>query len=248
MGLLRALELHRLGRRGWAEAEWARAIADLGPEQRAAAARLAAAEGWHPAAIRALAAPETLGHYRLRFPLAHRRAVERAARRAGLEPALLFALARAESAFDPEAVSRAGARGLVQLLPATAEATARALGGTAGTWTRPERNLELGAWYLKSLLERHRGEPALALAAYNAGPGAVARWLARGRIGAHPDLWLETLPYRETREYVPRVLAFAMLYEWRLGGRMRPALAWLEGGAADVTLAPRCPEPSEAAR
>lgn len=243
--LIRALELRRIGRHAWADAEWRHLASELGdPGQRAQAARLAARIGWHRAAIELLATGPTQGHYRLRFPLAHREAAERAARRARLEPALLFALARAESAFDPEAQSPAGARGLVQLLPGTAEAVARRFGGSPGAWRAPDRNLELGALYLRLLLDRYQDRLWLALAAYNAGPGAVDRWLSRSAIAEHPDLFLETIPFRETREYVPRVLAFAMLYRWRLQGRMPPATVWL-GESAQPTAAtePRCGAP-----
>ncbi len=244
-GLTRALELRQIGRRVWAEAEWRRLANELGdPRERAQAARLAAHIGWHRAAIELLAAEPTQDHYRLRFPLAHRQATERAARRARLEPALLFALARAESAFDPEARSPAGARGLVQLLPGTAEAVARRLGGSPGAWQAADRNLELGAHYLRFLLDRYQDRLWLALAAYNAGPGAVDRWLARSAIADYPDLFLETIPFRETREYVPRVLAFTMLYRWRLEGRMPPATLWLEESRQPpAATEPRCPVP-----
>jgi soluble lytic murein transglycosylase len=248
-GLLRALELWQLGRTRWADAEWRRLIDTLeAPGERAQAARLAAAVGWHRAAIAMLAGEATQGYYRLRFPLAYREAVTRAARRARLEPALLFALARAESAFDPAAQSPAGARGLVQLLPGTAEATARRLGGSAGDWHSPARNLELGALYLRSLLDRYQDRPWLALAAYNAGPGAVERWLSRSALADHPDLFLEVIPFRETREYVPRVLAFASIYRWRLEGRIPTALAWLGDSAHGSAAAePRCEGSGEGA-
>ncbi len=246
-GLIRALELWQLGRRSWAEAEWQQLSNALAsPEARAKAARLAADLGWHRAAIQMLAGEATQSHYRLRFPLAYREPVERAARRAHLEPALLFAVARAESAFDPQAQSPAGAFGLVQLLPATAKATARRLGGSPGDWRAPARNLELGAHYLRSLVDRYQGRVWLALAAYNAGPAAVDRWLARSAIADHPDLFIETIPFRETREYVSRVLAFAMIYRWRLERRMPSALAWLAPEEKRLALAaPHCPAAGE---
>ncbi|MBE3587858.1 MAG: lytic transglycosylase domain-containing protein [Thermoanaerobacteraceae bacterium] len=108
------------------------------------------------------------------------------AARFGLEPALLKAVARVESGFNPYALSPAGAQGLMQLMPATAAAM-----GVRDPWD-VRQNLEGGARYLRSLLDRYHGNVTLALAAYNAGPGAVERY------GGVP-------PYRETRQYIQRV-------------------------------------------
>lgn len=146
------------------------------------------------------------------------------------EPALLLAVARQESQFDPTAVSPAGARGLMQLMPATARAVARelALGyDRRALLAEPAYNLRLGTRYLARQLERF-SEPALALAAYNAGPGRVEAWLAqhgdpRGR-GRHALIdWIERIPFRETRNYVQRVLEAAEVYRILLAERAPPA-------------------------
>jgi peptidoglycan DL-endopeptidase CwlO len=113
--------------------------------------------------------------------------IQEAARRAGVEPALVAAVAHAESNFNARATSPAGAKGLMQLM----NGTARGL-GVADPFN-PEQNLAGGARLLAGLLKQFRGDPALALAAYNAGPGAVQRF------GGIP-------PYEETRRYVPKVL------------------------------------------
>jgi soluble lytic murein transglycosylase len=149
----------------------------------------------------------------------------------GAEPALLLAVARQESQFDPGAVSPAGARGLMQLMPATARAVARELEiafRPHALLAEPAYNLRLGARYLGRQLDNF-GEPALALAAYNAGPGRVEAWLARygdprGR-GRHALVdWIESIPFRETRNYVQRVLEGAEVYRWLLAERRAPAL------------------------
>ncbi|MGB9804177.1 lytic transglycosylase domain-containing protein [Desulfofundulus sp.] len=114
--------------------------------------------------------------------------IDGVAEKYGLEPALLKAVVKVESGFNPLARSPAGAQGLMQLMPATAAAM-----GVKNPWD-PRENLEAGARYLKSLLERFGGNVNLALAAYNAGPGAVRRY------GGVP-------PYRETRQYLQRVAA-----------------------------------------
>jgi soluble lytic murein transglycosylase len=145
--------------------------------------------------------------------------------------ALLLAVARQESQFDPSAISPAGARGLMQLMPATARAVARELEiafRADALLAEPAYNLRLGAHYLSRQLERF-GEPALALAAYNAGPGRVEAWLAqygdpRGR-GRHALVdWIERIPFRETRNYVQRVLEGAEVYRWLLAERAPPLL------------------------
>jgi len=129
--------------------------------------------------------------------------IEPAARGLGLDPALVYALMRRESRFDVRARSAAGARGLLQLRPATAERTAALLhlhDGVGGQVDDPERNLALGAHYLALLVSRF-GDPVVALAAYNAGPGFAEGW-ARARAGQPLDAWVESIPFRETREYV----------------------------------------------
>jgi soluble lytic murein transglycosylase len=125
---------------------------------------------------------------------------------------------RRESRFDARARSGADARGLLQLRPATAERTATLLGLPPEAWTRledPRVNLGLGLQYLALLASRF-GDPAVALAAYNAGPGAAAAW-ARARAGQPLDAWVESIPFRETREYVKIVSAEWDLYRLLAG-------------------------------
>ncbi len=121
---------------------------------------------------------------------------------------LLQALMREESALDPEAVSPAGAVGLTQLMLPTAQQVARRLRlpkPDRGALTDPETSIRIGAAYLGQLLKRYGGGTAQALAAYNAGEGAVGRWRAGGREG-DLDEWVEEIPFDETRGYVKRVL------------------------------------------
>jgi soluble lytic murein transglycosylase len=129
------------------------------------------------------------------------------ARAVGVDPSLLLAVMRRESGFRPGVRSGAGAEGLLQLRPATAERVAAVLGLPVGLGARlgePEVNITLGAHYLGLLLARF-GDPAIAVAAYNAGPAAAAEW-ARARAGMPLDAWVESIPYRETRGYVRIVL------------------------------------------
>ncbi len=147
--------------------------------------------------------------WQLAYPRAYWTAVERVARQVGLDPFLILAVAREESRFDPQAVSPAGAVGLMQLLPATAREMEPDVGFRE--ILDPETNLHLGSRYLAAQL-RWFGDLWLALAAYNAGPGAARRFAARG-LG-DPDEFVERIPYAETRAYLRRVLQSYGIYRW----------------------------------
>ncbi len=220
----RALELHAVGRRVEANRAWDFALGSLSDSDRLQLALLASAQGWHDRVAFALASGDNLRHYALRFPLAERDTVERESTLNKLDPAWTLALVRAESAWQPDVRSGANAWGLMQLLPATGQQMARQLGvnwrGTS-TLLDPQTNIQLGSRYLAQQAERFQGSALLATAAYNAGPTPVKRWLAeRGALPA--DVFVETIPYKETRDYVARVQAFSVIYDWRLHGKVRP--------------------------
>jgi len=141
---------------------------------------------------------------RVFFPLHFQEELMDAARRTGVDPSLLAAVALAESGFRPEAISEQGAVGLMQLLPSTGEWVAQEAGlpwRGPSSLRRPDISLQAGGWYLAWLLERFKGDPVLALAAYNVGQHTVDDW--RVQRGA---LELPELPYPETRFFVRRVL------------------------------------------
>jgi len=218
-GFDRALELRRVGLPDWARREWNTAVRGLDRDGLRAAAALAMRENWPDRAIAALADSGDLRWYDWRFPDAYGELVAAAAQRHSLDEAWVRGLMRSESALAEDAVSPAGARGLMQLTPDTARALARRHGlpyAGVDQLMQPADNIRFGTTYLGELLDRFGGSPVLAAAAYNAGPRAVERWLADAHP-ADPVAWIETLPYFETRDYVPRVLAFATLYDWRLG-------------------------------
>jgi soluble lytic murein transglycosylase len=140
-----------------------------------------------------------------------------------VEWALVHALVRQESRYDAEAVSSAGARGLMQLMPGTAKEVARKAGLSHQTdWLtkKPGHNVELGTRYLKKLLNKYDGNYAMALAAYNAGPSRVDRWireLGDPRTGSISLVnWIEMIPIYETRNYVQRVLEGVYVYRQTL--------------------------------
>ncbi len=151
-----------------------------------------------------------------------------------MDPALLYALALQESRFDPSAVSPAGARGLMQLMPATASYVANdpsLRGANAARLHEPGLSLEIGQRYVH-YLARHEavgGDLIRLLAAYNAGPGNLQRWLPANRHRADPVLFIESIPVAETRIFVQRVLTFSWIYANRLG-LPSPSLDAVAGG------------------
>jgi soluble lytic murein transglycosylase len=150
-----------------------------------------------------------------------------------VDPALVLAVIRQESSFDPDATSPAGARGLMQLMPAQAQASGRALGlpvTPAALSDDPGLNVQLGSTFLHDLLGRFSGSLPLSIAAYNAGPLRVAEWLAQNGDprGADADAmidWIELIPFSETRNYVQRVIEGTTIYRARLGEKLEP-LPW----------------------
>jgi soluble lytic murein transglycosylase len=237
-GLMRALDLYEVGRPGWAAQEWAAALRDVPLPEQALAVEAALARGWNDRAAQTLGSGEGMRYYGQRFPLPHASALRTQSTRHRLHPEWVAGLIRAESSWMSGARSPADARGLMQLLPSTAQQTARRLGqrfSGAPSLHNPLVNIELGTAYLREMLDAHGGQPGLATAAYNAGPAAVARWRqARPQTAPLLDdtiLWLETIPFHETRDYVARVMAFSLIYDWRLDGRAGSLLARLEGRA-----------------
>lgn len=212
---VRARELHAIGLRAPSRAElraYEHATAD---DPSATAALLPAYQvvGGYRDAIR-LGSARGYTDPAIFFPLAFWPQVSRSAGQNGTDPLLILALMRQESMFDPAARSPADARGLMQLLPSTAERTASNIGAPspAGQLYDPDVNISLGVAHMQELLRDYGGDPVKVLAAYNAGPSAVAKWEARfGTLP--PDEFVESITYRETRDYVKRVLGNYRRYQ-----------------------------------
>ncbi len=213
-----------LGRTLDARREWYFWIPSLDVVERAQAAKLAQRWEWHDVGILTVARTPYRDDLRLRFPLAHEEAVARHASDHGLEPAMVLAMIRQESAFKIDAASPKGARGLMQLMPSTGKRVARSVGVRLKRRSQlfdPALNVKLGTAYFRRLLDRTEGNHVLALGAYNAGPHRVEDW--RPQSGSVPaDVWIENIAYTETREYVKRVLAYTVVYEHRLGKAPTP--------------------------
>jgi soluble lytic murein transglycosylase len=219
-GIQRALELHALERDIQARREWQYATRNATPKQLKAAATLAEASNWHDQAIFTLAKTGYWDDLELRFPLSHLELVEQLAQQHDLDIAWIFAVIRQESAFMRDARSHAGAMGLMQLMPATARSVAKKQLGKKRAprkqaLLKPDTNIELGSAYLKHLLQRLENSPVLATAAYNAGPHRVDKWLPPHDLDA--DIWVDLVPFNETRRYLRSVLSYMVIYDKRLG-------------------------------
>ncbi|HEX6242457.1 MAG TPA: transglycosylase SLT domain-containing protein, partial [Polyangiales bacterium] len=164
----------------------------------------------------------TLALYRLVYPQAFAPLIEDSALRERVPPAFVRAVAREESGFYPKAVSRSGAHGLIQLMEATAKAISKGglrLPTTPSALQEPSVNLALGTRFIATLSASVRGQLALVPAAYNAGPAAAGRWLSQ-RNHEPLDVWIENIPFDETRSYSRRVLQTYGVYHWLATGEM----------------------------
>ena len=209
--------------KNWAVAEWSSETSRLPSSELKVAAALANREGWYDRAIFALGNSGDLRFYEWRFPLLWEADIKREAAANKLDPAWVYGTIRSESAMVENARSSANALGLMQVTPATGKQVAKKHGlrwsGSAQLKT-VAGNLPIGTAYMHDLLEEYRHNPVLVSGSYNAGPNAVKRWLDTRPMG-EAAIWVETLPYFETRDYIPRVLAFTTLYDWRLGGTVK---------------------------
>jgi soluble lytic murein transglycosylase len=205
-GLIRAHELFDCDMADDAAVEWTAVLGGAEPAVKVQAAHLAARWGWHAESIAMLAQAGEWDDVPLRYPRPYPDAVAAASELAGVPADWILGVMRQESLYRKDAVSRADARGLMQMLPATAAAVAR-------RWHLPSPRKDdlfdpsvavpLGAAHLRELLNRYAGQLDVSLAAYNAGAAAVARWLPRKSMDA--DVWIENIPYTETRGYVQHI-------------------------------------------
>ncbi|MCW8890750.1 MAG: transglycosylase SLT domain-containing protein [Sedimenticola sp.] len=216
-GLMRARELFQLGRFIDARREWQMTIGQLNRLDLKRVSKLAQSWGWHDRAIFTLARTGYWDDLELRFPLEHITLVEEKSSAKDLDNAWVFAVMRQESAFSSDAHSPAGARGLMQLMPATAKYIAKKENLKAPKKRHlyePEVNITLGTAYLNYVYRQLGENQVLATAAYNAGPHNVRKWLPDNTLPA--DIWVELIPFNETRRYTERVLSYAAIYDQRL--------------------------------
>ncbi|WP_165831975.1 transglycosylase SLT domain-containing protein [Aliidiomarina sp. B3213] len=217
----RAFELFAIGRSLQARREW-NMLGYRGTYDEQVLSSIAAHEaGWHDQAIFGLAHTGQFNDVEKRFPLAYMSLISSHANSHDLDPAWVFALARRESAFRPDAISRVGARGLLQVMPDTANYVSRRTPGpnlgrvSNYRLMQPEENVKIATRYMSDLMRRTGNHWVIATAAYNAGLNRVEEWLPESPMPF--DIWVETIPYEETRDYVKNVLAYQQIYTNLLG-------------------------------
>lgn len=213
--MLRARELFFLNRPVDAKREWFQGLRSLDTEQIKQAAVIASSWDWHDSAIKTVAKTSHRNDYSLRFPMPYKQQVLIHVNSKQLDASVIYGVMRRESLFDPLAKSEVGALGLMQLMPSTARRVAKLLG-----MKRPrqsdilniENNINFGTYYFRTVLNRFKNNVSLAIAAYNAGPLNIRRWLP-AEDGMPADLWVETVPFKETRNYIQAVLAYATVFD-----------------------------------
>jgi len=217
-GLKRALLLRKLDLNEDALAEWNWALRDMNDRQLLAAAELARQARWYDRAISTAERTREAHSIDLRYITPYRDLAESFAREQNLDVAWVYGLMRQESRFIEYARSRVGAGGLMQIMPGTARWIGQQMGASRKTVEKvgqPETNIRFGTWYLKKLYNGLDQSTVLATAAYNAGPARARKWQSNSSLeGA---IYVETIPFLETRQYVKKVLANAMFYAERLG-------------------------------
>jgi len=213
----RIKEWRAVKKRFVAKREWDFATRDYTDPELVAAAKLAYSWGWIDEAIRTSNRIQHLTDFKLKFPTPHKAHILGAAKARTLDPALIYSLTRQESLFFSEAKSGAGAFGLMQLMPRTAKEVALKQQiplRRVDELNNPSTNIALGTAYLSKLMQS-TSHPVLATASYNAGPHRVREWLPEKNMPA--DIWIEIMPYDETRDYVKNVMSFSVAYDYLLG-------------------------------
>lgn len=203
-----------------AHSEWYALLQSTdGAAQQQNLALLATQNGWYRMAIDAATRAKAWDALDQRFPTPYQEIFTRHATTHDVPRTELMSIARRESAFFPEAQSPVGARGLMQIMPATAKQVAASLKEphTQADLFEVEHNILLGSAYYRQVLARFGGNRVFALTAYNAGPHRVDRWRDKTGKGVPVEVWIETIPYQETRNYVQAVLAYNVVFQYLVG-------------------------------
>ncbi len=219
----RVVKLAELDMRADSVREWSYIVRGLSDDELLLAADFARRNGLYDRAINTAERTQARHDFGLRYLAPYRNEFDAAARAQDIDVAFLYGIARQESRFNLDIVSSAGAVGLMQLMPGTARWVAKQMSRTDYRPARigeAETNTQFGAFYFKYWLDRLDGMAALAAAAYNAGPGRAQAW--RPSAPLEGAIWVETIPFNETRDYVKKVLANAQVYAQALDSDVKP--------------------------
>jgi len=229
-GIARAEELYKIGMTIDARREWQFVIKNMSPRKLQVAAMLASELGWHDRAIFTIGRTKTLDDLKLRYPIVFKKQVLRHAQHNKIAPAWVYGVLRQESAYMTDARSHAGALGLMQLMPRTARYEAKQLRMRLRNRyeiLNVDKNIRLGTAHLRRVLDINKGRHVLATASYNAGAQRVKSWLPKSET-VPADIWIETIPFKETRKYVKRVMSTMAVFEKHLDQPVTPMLKRLD--------------------
>ncbi|MEM7016579.1 MAG: transglycosylase SLT domain-containing protein [Pseudomonadota bacterium] len=233
----RVHEFFEVGMHSMARREWGGLLEVMTPREIAMAARIAKSRHWYDRAIITAAKAEAYDDLDVRFPIPHLQEITNYAHKRKLEQAWVYGVIRQESAFMQSVYSHAGAMGLMQLMPSTGRYLARKARlrlSNKRQLMEVDTNLKLGTLYLRELLDTFKGSHILATAGYNAGPGRAQRWHRR-RACLPDDVWVELIPFDETRDYVKKVLTYTAIFHTRLDEPVRPLALAMQRPAACKT-------------
>lgn len=234
IGIRRAIALAKLGLWRDEMAEWRWATRAFSDQELLAAASIAYQNRLYDCMIRAALATHVVKNFVLAYPILYRQAVEQAARRWQLNPAWIYGTIRQESRFSASALSLVGAQGLMQLMPHTVHRLAKFLRVSHRCIRFPEKNILLGTTYLWQLHDKFHAQVLLASAAYNAGPVRVIEWTPPHKVAG--DVYIENIPFYETRLYVQKVLVNTFFYDMLLRRSCLSLHEWL--GTVKLDLGP----------
>jgi soluble lytic murein transglycosylase len=223
-----AFELFALDMISQARKEWIIGYQKLNIPQRRALADLAYQKGWYNKVSAIMGALGLWKNYKMRYPLAYKKEITQLANNYNLLPQWIMSIITQESAWQTDAISRADARGLMQLIDATAKRLSKKLGISywgKGQLHEANFNLRLGIYYQRLLFDQFNNHPLLALASYNAGETKANDWLRD--FPKSPDVWAETIPYRETRGYINKILTNITIYDWLINTTPRRITYWM---------------------
>ena len=214
-----AVELDAVGYFLNSRQAWSHALTLLDEPEQIAAGQVGLRNQLYYSAIVAMAKASFWEDLSVRFPIPHRPVFERWANQEQISMPWMLAISRQESSFAADIRSSAGARGLMQVMPATAREIARNKGITYSRkrLSDPAYNIQLGANYLRQGIDRLSGNMIFSTAAYNAGIHRASRWLKDDKDQLPLDIWIEIIPFSETRKYVKNVMAFSVIYADKLG-------------------------------
>ena len=218
--IIRSRELFLVGETVNAVREWSAAGKNFNDKQWEAAGLAFYEWGWHHIAIISMVKARSWQDIVVRFPVLHEQQYRIHASKHQLDTQLLMAITRQESAFNTKASSPSNAKGLMQLLPSTAKYIAKKVSipyKSSRDLLEADKNIALGSAYYKYLMNKFDNNRAVSIASYNAGPGRVGKWLNKSGGNLPVDIWVETIPYNETRRYVQNVLTFSVIYAQHLG-------------------------------